>query len=243
MAWKGLDTRQPRQACGRVAPWSIGRRNLRPANAGVVAGYRYYAPALGRWVSRDPIGEKGGVALHTFAGNSCIARTDALGLQVGPPPPLPPPESGGGPFGPPCPWQPPPPPSLACPPGRKCRHTMPFGKCEYRTSEQAAVPVPNGCGSAGGPSFPGGPAGLWDFRPACNVHDVCYGTCGSAKGACDSAFHARMSSICDSFVLAPLLFAACHAQADLFYFAVAALGRGPYESAQDSFCKWRPCCP
>ncbi len=29
-------------------------------------GYRFYAPALGRWMTRDPLGEKGGINLFTF---------------------------------------------------------------------------------------------------------------------------------------------------------------------------------
>ena len=32
---------------------------MRPGNTGVVAGRRYYSPGLGRWISRDPIGERG----------------------------------------------------------------------------------------------------------------------------------------------------------------------------------------
>ena len=33
-------------------------------------GYRYYDPVTGRWPSRDPIGEKGGVNLYGFVGNA-----------------------------------------------------------------------------------------------------------------------------------------------------------------------------
>ncbi len=43
-------------------------------------GYRYYAPALGRWVSRDPIGIKGGLNLYDFVGNDAVANVDSLGL-------------------------------------------------------------------------------------------------------------------------------------------------------------------
>jgi RHS repeat-associated protein len=32
-------------------------------------GYRYYDPSTGRWPSRDPIGEKGGVNLYGMVGN------------------------------------------------------------------------------------------------------------------------------------------------------------------------------
>jgi RHS repeat-associated protein len=45
-------------------------------------GYRYYNAGTGRWPSRDPIGEAGGLNLHSFVGNSSINSVDALGLRV-----------------------------------------------------------------------------------------------------------------------------------------------------------------
>lgn len=44
-------------------------------------GYRYYDPQLGRWPSRDPIGEEGGMNLYAFVGNSGIGWGDLLGLE------------------------------------------------------------------------------------------------------------------------------------------------------------------
>jgi RHS repeat-associated protein len=44
-------------------------------------GYRYYITALGRWPSRDPIGERGGVNLFTIVGNNSINEVDLFGLQ------------------------------------------------------------------------------------------------------------------------------------------------------------------
>jgi RHS repeat-associated protein len=46
----------------------------------VYYGYRYYSPGLGRWVSRDPIMEKGGNNIYAFAANDSIGNTDYLGL-------------------------------------------------------------------------------------------------------------------------------------------------------------------
>ena len=42
--------------------------------------YRYYDPLTGRWPSRDPIEEKGGMNLYGFVGNNAIAASDILGL-------------------------------------------------------------------------------------------------------------------------------------------------------------------
>ena len=42
-------------------------------------GYRYYSYDLGRWVSRDPIGERGGNNLYGYVGNGSVLRVDGLG--------------------------------------------------------------------------------------------------------------------------------------------------------------------
>ena len=61
-------------------------------------GYRYLDPVTGRWPSRDPIGERGGVNLYGFALNSSTDLIDILGLRPPLRPPSPPrgPSSGGG---------------------------------------------------------------------------------------------------------------------------------------------------
>ncbi|MBK9118314.1 MAG: hypothetical protein IPM18_01760 [Phycisphaerales bacterium] len=43
-------------------------------------GYRYYEPVFGRWMSRDPIEERGGLLLYTFVSNRPVGGIDALGL-------------------------------------------------------------------------------------------------------------------------------------------------------------------
>jgi RHS repeat-associated protein len=45
-------------------------------------GYRYYDPVTGRWPSRDPIQERGGVNLYGFVGNDGIFYWDLLGLEA-----------------------------------------------------------------------------------------------------------------------------------------------------------------
>ena len=42
-------------------------------------GKRYYSPVWRRWLTRDPIGEEGGVNLYGFCGNNAVARWDQLG--------------------------------------------------------------------------------------------------------------------------------------------------------------------
>ncbi|WP_353568649.1 RHS repeat-associated core domain-containing protein [Haloferula sargassicola] len=44
-------------------------------------GYRYYDPVTGRWPSRDPIGERGGMNLYGFVGNNGVNWVDTLGAS------------------------------------------------------------------------------------------------------------------------------------------------------------------
>ena len=45
-----------------------------------LAPYRGYDPKLGRWLSRDPIGEEGGINLYGYVGNQPTTMFDPLGL-------------------------------------------------------------------------------------------------------------------------------------------------------------------
>jgi len=44
-------------------------------------GYRYYDPVTGRWPSRDPIGERGGLNLYGFVADNPIDKIDKLGNE------------------------------------------------------------------------------------------------------------------------------------------------------------------
>ncbi|MCH8540526.1 MAG: RHS repeat-associated core domain-containing protein [Opitutales bacterium] len=44
-------------------------------------GFRYYDPETGRWPSRDPIEEQGGLNLYGFVGNDGVNLWDVLGLR------------------------------------------------------------------------------------------------------------------------------------------------------------------
>ena len=49
----------------------------------VYYNYRHYSPSLGRFLSRDPIEEQGGLNLYAFCKNA-TQETDALGLMIAP---------------------------------------------------------------------------------------------------------------------------------------------------------------
>ena len=46
----------------------------------VYYNYRHYSPSLGRFLSRDPIAEQGGLNLYSFVRNSSAWKWDVLGL-------------------------------------------------------------------------------------------------------------------------------------------------------------------
>lgn len=50
------------------------------ASAGHVSAF--YHPTAGKWLSRDPIGEWGGLSLYGFVGNSPLIKNDQLGLAT-----------------------------------------------------------------------------------------------------------------------------------------------------------------
>ena len=45
----------------------------------VLCGHRYYDPAQGRWLTRDPIGYAGGVDLYAYCENGPVTWVDAVG--------------------------------------------------------------------------------------------------------------------------------------------------------------------
>ena len=46
-------------------------------------GHRYYSPSLGRWISKDPLGERGGRNSYAMVRNNPVMKVDVLGLLPG----------------------------------------------------------------------------------------------------------------------------------------------------------------
>lgn len=69
---------------GPYAATNKYRFSTKPVEAGsgfYFYGYRYYDPGTGRWPSRDPIGERGGLNLYQIVGNNPTNMWDVLGQE------------------------------------------------------------------------------------------------------------------------------------------------------------------
>jgi len=68
--------------CANTNPIRFSTKWFDPETGLGYWGYRYYSPRLGRWMSQDPIGEKGGLNLNGFVANSPNNAVDPLGQVV-----------------------------------------------------------------------------------------------------------------------------------------------------------------
>ena len=70
--------------CGESAaanPWRFSSEYAEDDTATVYYNYRHYEPIMGRWLSRDSMGEIGGANLISFVANSVMSQSDYIGLN------------------------------------------------------------------------------------------------------------------------------------------------------------------
>jgi RHS repeat-associated protein len=65
----------------RRLPFRFSSKYLDEATDQLYYGYRYYKPSAGRWISRDPIQEDGGINMYEFSKNNPINYFDKFGLE------------------------------------------------------------------------------------------------------------------------------------------------------------------
>ena len=68
-------------ALADVNPYQFSSKERDLATGFYYYGLRYYDPAKGRWLSRDPIGERGGVNMYGFVYNSPVDIFDSTGRE------------------------------------------------------------------------------------------------------------------------------------------------------------------
>lgn len=65
-------------------PFRFSTKYTDPETALVYYGFRYYSAEMGRWLTRDPVGENGGLNLYGMCGNDTVNEVDVLGLLIKP---------------------------------------------------------------------------------------------------------------------------------------------------------------
>ena len=111
-----------------------------------------------------------------------------------------------------------------------CVFSCPAGQSP--AAKEGHIPVSNGCGT-GQMKLP---ETVVDFTPCCDVHDVCYHTCGSDRHACDVDFAECMDAACHAGGLAKDRLATCHSQAKMYGLGVSLGGCPPFLESQKDAC-------
>jgi RHS repeat-associated protein len=76
------ETLQENGADSQINPFRFSTKYTDSETNLIYYGYRYYNPQTGRWISRDPIEEAGGVNLYAFTGNNLVDFLDVLGRDL-----------------------------------------------------------------------------------------------------------------------------------------------------------------
>ena len=77
---------EPLRATGAMAkanPFRWSTKYTDEETGLVYYGYRFYDPHIGRWINRDPIGERGGHNSYRMTRNNALKYYDFLGLEPG----------------------------------------------------------------------------------------------------------------------------------------------------------------
>ena len=64
----------------QISPWRFSSKRQDPATGLINYGRRYYLPALGRWLTPDPLGFIDGINLYAFVQNDPLTHFDEYGL-------------------------------------------------------------------------------------------------------------------------------------------------------------------
>lgn len=71
---------EPITSANAINPWRFSGKRYDAETDLVLFGRRYYDPALGRWLTRDPLGKLDGVNDYAFVHNNPVNRIDPNGL-------------------------------------------------------------------------------------------------------------------------------------------------------------------
>jgi hypothetical protein len=80
---------------------------------------------------------------------------------------------------------------LDCPPELRIARNLEPSWCRNLVDPEGRPFEWNGCTLSPQEAPDGTP-----FEPACNIHDICYETCGKTQEQCDNAFYENLKSLC-----------------------------------------------
>ena len=64
-------------------PFRFSTKRTDTATGMIYFGYRFYVPEMQKWLTRDPIGENGGINLYGYVGGNPIGNVDPFGFAPG----------------------------------------------------------------------------------------------------------------------------------------------------------------
>jgi hypothetical protein len=110
-----------------------------------------------------------------------------------------------------------------------------YGNCSKLKQWPGYTPTTNGCSTPTGNNPAGGACGeASSFLNACNIHDVCYGSCGKTQGECDGQFGDNLDLVCEP--LSGICYASCNDWATIYASFVDLLGEGYWQNGQLESC-------
>ena len=62
-------------------PFQYSTKRFDPDTGLAYFGYRFYAPAINKWIARDPLHESGGINLYGYVGGNPLNYVDPFGLE------------------------------------------------------------------------------------------------------------------------------------------------------------------
>jgi len=234
------------RACAGVAPQrrrarcnpACSRKLLRGPTHRVISGYRFFDSDTGRWPSRDPIEEEGGLNVYGFAGNDSVNDWDMYGLIFG----------------------------IGKPSWKKCPKDSEWvfkDLAEIPRADGCSNPFKGWIAGTAGkgiaklfpgiPSYSGNPDEPWkgaSFLSACNFHDYCYSDCDASQSECDKGLRDRALKACSdgadakSFTTSKAKkkwLTKCEAWANAYYKAVKVAGGSAYKARQQKACECQRC--
>lgn len=81
--WRTRENRARKTCVKPLKPRQVAEVAVTKTASGVCYyGFRYYNPSTGRWLSKDPIGERGGLNLYGMVDNDPLNNWDYLGLKT-----------------------------------------------------------------------------------------------------------------------------------------------------------------